>query len=156
MANLINTRKLITKRSSLIPLGWREWVLLPTYNIRLKAKIDTGAAISSIHASNIKVYQKRRVNMVKFRLFHIKSYFEVETKLIDYKKIKSSFGETELRPMIHLEIQIGSEIWITEITLAQRSNLTYPMLIGRNTLTRRHIVYCHKSFLAGKSSTVPK
>ena len=94
--------------------------------------------------------------MVKFQLFHLKSSFEVETKLIDYKKIKSSFGETELRPMIHLEIQIGSEIWITKITLAQRSNLTYPMLIGRNTLTKRHIVHCHKSFLTGKVSIATK
>ena len=54
--------------------------------------------------------------------------------------------------MIHLKIQIGPDIWVTEVTLAQRSNLTYPMLIGRNTLTKRHIVHCHKSFLAGKVS----
>ena len=58
--------------------------------------------------------------------------------------------------MIHLEIQIGSEILVTEITLAHRSNLTYPMLIGRNTLTKRHIVHCHKSFLTGKVSMAIK
>ena len=150
MENIINTKKEIEKRNALIPLGWREWVLLPKYNLKLKAKIDTGARISSIHASNIQVYQKRKVDIVNFRLFHLKSSFEVETKLIDYKKIKSSFGETELRPMIHLDIQIGSEIWVTEITLAQRFNLTYPMLIGRSSLTKRHIVHCHKSFLTGK------
>ena len=131
-------------------------MLLPSYNLKLKAKIDTGARISSIHASNIQVFQRRKVDMVKFRLCHLKSYFEVETKLIDYKKIKSSFGETELRPMIHLEIQIGSEISVTDFTLAQRSNLTYPMLIGRNTLTKRHIVHSHKSFLTGKISMATK
>ena len=152
MENIINTKKKAKKLSSLIPLGWREWVFLPSYNLKLKAKIDTGARISSIHASNIQVYQKRKVDMVNFRLFYSKSSFNVETELIGYKKIKSSFGETELRPMIHLEIKIGSETWVTEITLAQRSNLTYPMLIGRNTLTKRHIVYCRKSFLTGKVS----
>ena len=152
MGNTIITKKNVKKRSSLISLGWREWVLLPSYNLKLKAKIDTGARISSIHASNIQVYQKRKVDMVNFRLFYSKSYSNVETELIGYKKIKSSFGETELRPMIHLEIKIGSETWVTEITLAQRSNLTYPMLIGRNTLTKRHIVYCRKSFLTGKVS----
>tara|TARA_B100001248_G_C27394688_1_gene464687 strand:+ start:2571 stop:3041 length:471 start_codon:yes stop_codon:yes gene_type:complete len=152
MENIINTKKKAKKLSSLIPLGWREWVFLPSYNLKLKAKIDTGARISSIHASNIQVYQKRKVDMVNFRLFYSKSSSNVETELIGYKKIKSSFGETELRPMIHLEIKIGSETWVTEITLAQRSNLTYPMLIGRNTLTKRHIVYCRKSFLTGKVS----
>ena len=49
--------------------GWREWVLLPKYNLKLKAKIDTGARISSIHASNIRVYQKRKIDIVSFRLF---------------------------------------------------------------------------------------
>ena len=152
MGNIINTKKKVKKCNALIPIGWREWVLLPAYNLKLKAKIDTGARISSIHASNIRVYRKRKVDIVRFRLLHLKTYFDVESKLIDYKKIKSSFGETELRPMIHLEIQIGSDIWVTEITLAQRSNLTYPMLIGRNTLTKRHIVHCHKSFLTSKIS----
>ena len=152
MENIINTKKNVKKHSSLISLGWREWVLLPSYNLKLKAKIDTGARISSIHASNIRVYKKGKIDIVSFRLLHLKSYSDVESKLIDYKKIKSSFGETELRPMINLEIQIGSDIWVTKITLAQRSNLTYPMLIGRNTLTKRHIVHCHKSFLTGKVS----
>ena len=156
MENISNTKKKVNKHSPLIPLGWREWVLLPSFNLNLKAKIDTGARISSIHASDIKVYQKRKVKMVKFRLFQLKSSFEVETKLIDYKKIKSSFGDTEFRPMIHLKIQIGPETWVTKITLAQRSNLTYPMLIGRNTLTKRHIVHCHKSFLTGKAFIASK
>ena len=60
---IINTKKKAKKLSSLIPLGWREWVLVPLYNLRLKAKIDTGARISSIHASNIQVYQKRKHNI---------------------------------------------------------------------------------------------
>ena len=150
MENLINTKIKNKKHNSLTLLGWREWVTLPSYNLRLKAKIDTGAKTSSIHASNIQVYQKGKVDMVKFRLFHLKYSFEVETKLVDYKKIKSSFGETELRPMIHLKIQIGKDIWITDFTLAQRSNLTYPMLIGRNTLNKKHIIHSHKSFIASK------
>ena len=65
------------------------------------------------------------------------------------KKIKSSFGQTETRPTVHMKIQIGAEIWLTEITLAQRAKLTYPMLIGRNTLNKRHIIHSHRSYLAG-------
>ena len=71
----------------------------------------------------------------------------------DVKKIKSSFGQTEIRPTVHMKIQIGAEIWLTEITLAQRAKLTYPMLIGRNSLNKKHIIHSHKSYLAGSSST---
>ena len=86
--------------------------------------------------------------MVRFQLHQLKSLLNVETKLISLKKIKSSFGETEIRPLIHLEIQIGEFSTLTEITLAERSKLTYPMLIGRNTLKKKHIIHSHRSYLA--------
>ena len=142
------------KISSLTPLGWREWVFLPLYNdFKLKAKIDTGARTSSIHATNIQVYQKGDSQMVKFQIYQSESFLDIDTKLVSYKKIKSSFGQTEIRPTVHMKIQIGAEIWLTEITLAQRAKLTYPMLIGRNSLNKKHIIHSHKSYLAGSSST---
>ena len=141
------------KTLSFTPLGWREWVILPSHNdFKLKAKIDTGARTSSIHATNIQIYQKGKIEMVKFQIFQSKSFLNMNTKLVSYKKIKSSFGETEIRPVIHLKIKIGSEVWVTEITLAQRSGLTYPMLIGRNTLNKKHIIHSHRSYLAGPNS----
>ena len=141
-----NEKKKIHK---LTPLGWREWVFLPHHNnFKLKAKIDTGARTSSIHASNIQIFSKGEVKMVRFQLHQLKSLLNVETKLISLKKIKSSFGETEIRPLIHLEIQIGEFSTLTEITLAERSKLTYPMLIGRNTLKKKHIIHSHRSYLA--------
>ena len=141
-----NEKKKIHK---LTPLGWREWVFLPHHNnFKLKAKIDTGARTSSIHASNIQIFSKGEVKMVRFQLHQLKSLLNVETQLISFKKIKSSFGETEIRPLIHLEIQIGEDSTLTEITLAERSKLTYPMLIGRNTLKKRHIIHSHRSYIA--------
>ena len=146
---LINNKKKNTK-TSLTPLGWREWVFLPSYNyFKLKAKIDTGARTSAIHATNIQIYQKNCGEMVKFQIYQSKSFLDIDTELISYKKIKSSFGQTETRPTVHMKIQIGAEIWLTEITLAQRAKLTYPMLIGRNTLNKRHIIHSHRSYLAG-------
>ena len=140
-------------RTSLTPLGWREWVFLPTYNnFKLKAKIDTGARTSAIHATNIQIYRKNRSEMVKFQIYHSQSFLDIDTELTSYKKIKSSFGQTEIRPSVHMKIQIGAEIWLTEITLAQRAKLTYPMLIGRNSLNKKHIIHSHKSYLAGSSS----
>ena len=125
-------------------------MFLPSYNdFKLKAKIDTGARTSAIHATNIQIYRKNGSEMVKFQLYQSKSFLNIDTQLISYKKIKSSFGLTETRPTIHMKIQIGAEIWLTEITLAQRAKLTYPMLIGRNTLNKRHIIHSHRSYLAG-------
>ena len=147
--DLTNNRKNNAK-NLLTPLGWREWVFLPSYNdFKLKAKIDTGARTSAIHATNIQVYRKNGSEMVKFKIYKSKSFLEVDTELVSYKKIKSSFGQTETRPTVHMKIQIGGEIWLTEITLAQRAKLTYPMLIGRNTLNKRHIIHSHRSYLAG-------
>ena len=150
---LINNKKKNT-RNSLTPLGWREWVFLPSYNdFKLKAKIDTGARTSAIHATNIQIYRKNLSEMVKFQIYQSQSFLDIDTELISYKKIKSSFGQTEIRPSVHMKIQIGAEIWLTEITLAQRAKLTYPMLIGRNSLNKKHIIHSHKSYLAGSSST---
>ena len=149
---LINNKKKNTK-TSLTPLGWREWVFLPSYNyFKLKAKIDTGARTSAIHATNIQIYRKNDSEMVRFQIYQSQSFLDIDTKLISYKKIKSSFGQTETRPTVYMKIQIGAEIWSTEITLAQRAKLTYPMLIGRNTLNKRHIIHSHRSYLAGSRS----
>ena len=150
---LINNKKK-NIRTSLTPLGWREWVFLPSYNdFKLKAKIDTGARTSAIHATNIQIYRKNCSEMVKFQIYQSQSFLNIDTELISYKKIKSSFGQTEIRPTVYMKIQIGSEIWLTEITLAQRAKLTYPMLIGRNSLNKKHIIHSHKSYLAGSNST---
>ena len=150
--SLINKIKKNAK-NSLTPLGWREWVFLPSYNdFKLKAKIDTGARTSAIHATNIQIYQKDSSEMVKFQIYQSQSFLDIDTELISYKKIKSSFGQTEIRPSVHMKIQIGAEIWLTEITLAQRAKLTYPMLIGRNSLNKKHIIHSHKSYLAGSRS----
>ena len=147
--SLINKIKKNAK-NSLTPLGWREWVFLPSYNdFKLKAKIDTGARTSAIHATNIQIYRKNGDEMVKFQIYQSHSFLDIHTELISYKKIKSSFGQTETRPTVYMKIQIGAEIWSTEITLAQRAKLTYPMLIGRNTLNKRHIIHSHRSYLAG-------
>ena len=150
--DLINNKKKNTK-TSLTPLGWREWVFLPSYNyFKIKAKIDTGARTSAIHATNIQIYRKNDSEMVRFQIYQSQSFLDIDTKLISYKKIKSSFGQTETRPTVYMKIQIRAEIWSTEITLAQRAKLTYPMLIGRNTLNKRHIIHSHRSYLAGSRS----
>ena len=149
----LNNKRKKDAKTALTPLGWREWVFLPSYNsFKLKAKIDTGARTSSIHATNIQIYRKGNSERVKFQIYQSESFLDIDTKLVSYKKIKSSFGQTETRPTVNMKIQIGRETWLTKITLAQRSKLTYPMLIGRNTLNKKYIIHSHRSYLAGSSS----
>ena len=134
-----------------IPIGWREWVYLPNYrNFALKAKIDTGARTSAIHATHIDEYQEKNQDWVRFRLYQSEKFIKIKAKLIKHKKIISSFGESEIRPLIKLKIKLGNRSWFTEVTLTTRNKMTYPMLIGRSSLMKKYLIHSHKSYMTGK------
>ena len=138
-----------------ISLGWREWVYLPQHkNFAIKAKIDTGARSSAIHATHIKEYEKNGENRVKFRIYQSEQCLRIDTKLLDHKRITNSFGRTTTRPVIQMKIKLGNKIWMTELTLAKRSRMTYPMLIGRTSLKKKHVIHSHRSYMTGKNSKV--
>ena len=133
-----------------IPIGWREWVYLPLYkNFGLKAKIDTGARSSAIHASHIKEYAKKGEERVKFRIYQGEEWLQIDKKLISHKRITNSFGKTTTRPVIQMKIKLGNKTWMTELTLAKRARMTYPMLIGRSSLKKKHVIHSHKSYMTG-------
>ena len=133
-----------------IHIGWREWVYFPTYNnFSVKAKIDTGASSSALHATHVKEYRKNGQNWIKFRIYQSRDCLHVDTRVTSYKKITNSFGDSEIRPMIKMKIRLGIQSWKTDITLAKRTGMTYPMLIGRNSLLKQHIIHSHKSYLTG-------
>ena len=135
------------------PIGWREWIYLPKYkNFPIKAKIDTGATSSALNAYDIKIYKKGKQSWVSFKLKQNKNVLNINSKLIKQKKITNSFGDTEIRPVIIMKIKLGHQSWDTEVTLAMRSSMTYPMLVGRSSLKKKHIIHSHKSYLTGKHS----
>ena len=71
-----------------ISIGWREWVYLPRYkNFSIKAKIDTGARSSAIHATHIKEYVKKGEDRVKFRIYQSEKCLRIDTKLLSHKRI---------------------------------------------------------------------
>jgi len=146
-------RSLKTKtktRPLIIPIGWREWILFPDVsNFPIKAKIDTGARSSALHATHINSYEKDGNTWVKFRVYQGREFLSIDTPIIGYRKITNSFGHTEQRPVIKMKIKLGKNVWTTEVTLAKRSKLTHPMLIGRKSLKKRHVIHSHKSFLTG-------
>ena len=133
-----------------IDIGWREWISLVDFkNFHLKAKIDTGATISALHATHIEEFNFKGLKYVK-RLYHSKSYKMIKKPVIGYKMIKNSFGKKQLRPLINISIKIGNNTIDTIITLTTRSRMTYPVLIGRSTLDNNYRINPRKSFLTGK------
>ena len=136
-------------------IGWREWIYLPKFDdFAIKAKVDTGARTSALHATQIKEYNKNGKKLVSFRLHQSNNHVDISTQLIRYLKITSSFGDSEIRPLIRLKIRLGERSWFTEITLTKRNRLTYPMLIGRNTLMKKYLIHSHKSYLTGKNNLI--
>ena len=142
-------KKKIKKRT--IDIGWREWISLVDFkDFYLKAKIDTGATISALHATHIEEFNLNGDKYVKFRLHQSKSYKMIKKPVVGYKMIKNSFGKKQLRPLINISIKIGNNTIDTLITLATRSRMTYPVLIGRSTLDNNYRINPRKSFLTGK------
>ena len=149
MANKIKNR-LKKNQTRLIPIGWREWIIFPEYSgFAIKAKIDTGARTSALHATHIKEFQRDNQKWVKFRIHQSTESLGIESPVLGYKEITNSFGNKEVRPVIKLKIKLGRRLWKTDMTLARRNKLAHPMLIGRKSLKKQHTVYPHKSFLAG-------
>ena len=139
-----------TKRPT-IDIGWREWISIVDFkDFYLKAKIDTGATISALHATHIEEFNFKGSKYVSFRLHQSNSYKMIKKPIVGYKTIKNSFGKKQLRPLINLSIKIGNDTINTIITLTKRSRMTYPILIGRSALDKNYRVNPRRSFLTGK------
>ena len=132
-------------KRKLAELGWREYVDLPEFGITgIKAKIDTGAKTSSIHAFSIETFEKDNNVWVRFGVHPNQgdTATEVwcESLVIDYREVTDSGGHNELRYVISSKLHIGDEVFETELTLANRDNMRYRMLLGRRAMKGRFTV----------------
>ncbi|MFQ1699906.1 30S ribosomal protein S6--L-glutamate ligase [Loktanella agnita] len=119
--------------------GWEEWVSLPALGLpALKAKIDTGARTSALHAYDIEPFGPADKPLVRFSVHPIAGRDDVEVScsapLLDQREVTSSNGESENRYVIATEISVAGRIWPIEVTLTDRSSMTSRMLIGRQAL----------------------
>jgi hypothetical protein len=136
-------------------LGWREWVGLPELAIpAIKAKIDTGARTSALHAFYIEPFTEEDREFVRFCI-HVKRKprnieKECVAPVIDRRIVTDSGGRSEERIVIRTPVMIGAESWPAEITLANRDGMKYCMLLGRSALSGRFQVDISHSYLAGK------
>lgn len=144
----------------LILIGWREWVSLPGLSpVPIKAKIDTGAKTSALHAFFIEPYDAGGVRMVKFLLHpyqrDIETVIECHAPVVDQRKVRDSGGHQELRYVVSSKFEIGGLDFEAELTLTDRDSMVFRMLLGRNALSRKFLVQCNASFLLGGNKKAP-
>lgn len=136
----------------LILVGWRERVSLPELGLRaIPAKIDTGARTSSLHAEVLDEFTREGRQWVRFAVDWGGVRQPCEAVRVDRRGVRSSNGDLQRRLVIKTPLQIGSLTFRAEITLADRSSMQFPMLIGRTALRRRMVVDSGHSWL--QSST---
>jgi hypothetical protein len=136
-------------------LGWREWIEFPELGInKIKAKIDTGARTSALHATGIETFRRGNHNYVRFIIHPIqrnsKSFKACEAEMVETRIVKSSVGNLTYRPVIHALIHIGDYSWKIEITLVNRDIMGFRMLLGRQAIRGHFLVNPGKSYLIGK------
>jgi ribosomal protein S6--L-glutamate ligase len=136
-------------------IGSREYCSLPELGIELiKAKVDSGAKTSALHAENLIKFRKNEENWVKFSLHPLKSKpelrVECEAKLIERRIVKSSNGTKEERFVIETQLVLGDSSFPIEITLTNRKLMGFQMLLGRQALSKKYLIDCEVKYLLGK------
>ena len=133
-------------------IGWREWVALPALGInRIKAKVDTGARTSALHAFALRPFKEGPQDKICFDIHPIQHNTETvmtcTANLIDKRWVTDSGGHKEERYVIKVPIIMGQDTWSIEITLTERDTMLFRMLLGRNAIRRRFLVNPAKSFI---------
>ncbi len=136
-------------------VGWREWVKLPELELEnIKAKVDTGARTSCLHAFSVRPYVEKGRQRVEFEIHPAQRNNQlVQTctaDVIDRRVVTDSGGHKEDRWVIETDVIIGPHRWPIEITLSPRDDMMFRMLLGRTALKGRAVVDSSKSYLIGK------
>ena len=139
-------------------LGSEEWCSFPELGIpTIKARVDSGAKTSALHAINIAPFIKNENNWVKFDINPIqnnqKTVIHCEAPLIDKRIVKSSSGFREQRYVIQTNLQIGSSQWPIEMTLTNRDSMGFRMLLGREAMSGRVLVDPEQKYLLGQPTS---
>lgn len=145
------------RRSELGPLwvvGWREWLTLPDLGIpAIKVKVDTGATSSALHAFDLEHFRRRGKRVVRFRVYPYQRddqrVIVTEAEVVDERRVRDSGGHVEQRPVISTTAKLRGRIWAIEITLSNRDQMGFRMLLGRQALRGRFLINPGGSFLGG-------
>jgi hypothetical protein len=146
---------LSSKKSPERVAGWREWVSLPDLSVPvIKAKLDTGARTSALHAFDLEIVKRGGVEYADFEVHpdqdSTRGSVRAVARIEDWRRVRSSNGQTQLRPLIHTTIELLGERWEIDLTLTNRDEMGFRLLLGRQALKRRLLVDSGTSYLGGK------
>jgi len=148
----MNRRSKLTQKTR---IGWREWVGFPELGVdRIKAKIDTGARTSAIHAFRVCKLDDEDEPRVEFYL-HPRQHrrtpeLRCVARIVDERQVKSSNGEMETRYAIITPLQLGNHVWPIELTLSNRDSMGFRVLVGRTAIRGLCLVDPGTSYLLGR------
>lgn len=136
-------------------IGKEEWIALPELGLpALKARVDSGARTSALHAINIVVEKEGKEEFVRFDIHPIqknrKILSQCRARLLGYRTVKNSGGQSERRMVIQTPVTIGDTTWSIEITLTNRDEMGYRMLLGRQAMEGRVLVDPGRSFVTSR------
>ncbi len=151
------TRPVRSRGRQFLEIGWREMVGLPELGIpSLRAKIDTGARTSALHANDIELVQRDGAPWVEFHipLAGASRHKRCAARFLEHRQIKNTSGIAETRLVVQTTLVIGHRHWHIEVSLADRENMEFELILGRTAIKRhRLLVNPGRSFLTGSPFT---
>lgn len=143
------------KKSPKVTVGWREWVQLPDLGgVWIKAKVDTGARTSALHAFQLEEVERGGQSWVRFIIQPVqkssKQARTVEAQVVGRRSIRSSSGAAEVRPIVRTNLRLGDLKFDVDLSLTRRDEMGFRMLLGRQAIRGMALVDPGRSFLTGR------
>lgn len=143
-----------SKKRKIVEIGWREYVGLPEFHIEhVKAKIDSGARTSALHAEEITPFDENGVDYVSFLIPFIgcEKGIRCSAKIVDRRPIKNTGGVAEERYIVKTTLTLGEMRWPVEVSLTSRQSMRFPVIIGRTAIRDKgFLLNAGRSYLSGR------
>lgn len=134
-------------------VGEAEWIWVDAANDAFQARVDTGATTSSISAQEITIFERNGKNWVRFFLSHqeMDDKIQIEAPLVRHVRVRqASADDLDRRPVVRLAVRIGDMTEKAEFTLKDRSDMTFPVLLGREFLKDIAVVDVAREYIQPK------
>lgn len=148
----------LSKQKQLSIIGWREWIALPELGVTaIKAKIDTGARSSAIHAFHVETFSRNGKHRVRFQMHPFQrsasKTITAEAEILDEREVRNSGGHAEKRIAILTTVELQQQRWPIELTLTNRDVMGFRMLLGRAAVRGNFLVHPGRSYLLSQKPT---